>query len=55
MSIGVTLVALMMLSLKIMDVIDLPLRYPQLYATGIRQRSGILLYGPPGVGKNLDC
>eukprot|EP00479_Gromia_sphaerica_P001745 TRINITY_DN12011_c0_g1_i1.p1 TRINITY_DN12011_c0_g1~~TRINITY_DN12011_c0_g1_i1.p1 ORF type:complete len:150 (-),score=26.69 TRINITY_DN12011_c0_g1_i1:72-476(-) len=38
---------------EILDTIDLPLRYPELFAQGIKQRSGLLLYGPPGTGKTL--
>lgn len=33
----------------ILDTVELPLRHPQLFAAGLRQRSGVLLYGPPGV------
>ena len=32
---------------------QLPLRHPELFARGVRQRSGLLLYGPPGTGKTL--
>lgn len=32
----------------ILDTVELPLRHPQLFASGLRQRSGVLLYGPPG-------
>ena len=37
----------------ILDTIQLPLQHPELFAKGLRQRSGILLYGPPGTGKTL--
>ncbi|CAB4011687.1 peroxisome assembly factor 2-like, partial [Paramuricea clavata] len=37
---------------EIMDTIQLPFQYPELFAAGL-QRSGILLYGPPGTGKTL--
>jgi len=37
----------------ILDTIQLPLERPELFASGLRQRSGILLYGPPGTGKTL--
>ncbi|XP_028398673.1 peroxisome assembly factor 2-like [Dendronephthya gigantea] len=37
---------------EIMDTIQLPFQYPELFAAGM-QRSGILLYGPPGTGKTL--
>ena len=32
----------------ILDTIELPLKHPMLFASGLRQRSGALLYGPPG-------
>ncbi len=32
----------------ILDTIQLPLRHPHLFASGLRRRSGLLLYGPPG-------
>ncbi|CAK4810321.1 unnamed protein product [Aphanomyces euteiches] len=38
---------------EIMDMVQLPLKHPELFASGVRQRSGILLYGPPGTGKTL--
>lgn len=37
----------------IMETISLPLTRPDLFANGIRKRSGILFYGPPGTGKTL--
>jgi len=37
----------------IMETIQLPLSRPELFATGMKKRSGILLYGPPGTGKTL--
>lgn len=37
----------------IMETISLPLTRPELFASGIRKRSGILFYGPPGTGKTL--
>ena len=37
----------------IMETISLPLTHPELFASGIRKRSGILFYGPPGTGKTL--
>jgi peroxin-6 len=37
----------------ILDTIQLPLRHPELFASGAKQRSGVLLYGPPGTGKTL--
>jgi len=36
---------------EVMDAIELPLRYPELFEGS--NRSGILLYGPPGTGKTL--
>ena len=33
---------------SILETIDLPLRHPQLFSQGLRRRSGVLLYGPPG-------
>ncbi|KAH3898665.1 related to Peroxisomal biogenesis factor 6 [Saccharomycodes ludwigii] len=38
---------------EIMDTIDMPLRYPELFGSGMKRRSGILFYGPPGTGKTL--
>ena len=38
---------------QILDTIWLPLQHPELFGDGMRQRSGLLLYGPPGVGKTL--
>ncbi|TMW61145.1 hypothetical protein Poli38472_013608 [Pythium oligandrum] len=38
---------------EILDVVQLPIMHPELFASGVRQRSGILLYGPPGTGKTL--
>ncbi|KAJ3843702.1 AAA-domain-containing protein [Lentinula raphanica] len=37
----------------ILDTIQLPLAHPELFADGLKKRSGILLYGPPGTGKTL--
>lgn len=28
--------------------VELPLKHPELFAGGLRRRSGVLLYGPPG-------
>lgn len=33
----------------ILETVDLPLRHPHLFTQGLRRRSGVLLYGPPGV------
>lgn len=38
---------------SIMETISLPLTHPELFANGVRKRSGILFYGPPGTGKTL--
>lgn len=38
---------------EIMDTIDMPLKFPSLFAGGVKKRSGILFYGPPGTGKTL--
>ena len=38
---------------SIMETINLPLSRPELFAKGMRKRSGILFYGPPGTGKTL--
>ncbi|KAF8497120.1 AAA-domain-containing protein [Russula emetica] len=37
----------------ILDTVQLPLEYPELFASNLKKRSGILLYGPPGTGKTL--
>lgn len=39
---------------QVRELIELPLRHPQLYTTlGIKPPRGILLFGPPGTGKTL--
>ncbi len=38
---------------EIMDIIDLPLRHPEILNYGVKRRAGVLLYGPPGTGKTL--
>ncbi len=39
---------------KIRELVDLPLKYPEIFARlGIEAPKGILLYGPPGTGKTL--
>ncbi|KAJ3342519.1 peroxisomal assembly protein [Entophlyctis luteolus] len=38
---------------SINDTIQLPLERPELFAAGMKKRSGILLFGPPGTGKTL--
>lgn len=37
---------------EILDTIQVPLLYPDLFGSGLR-RSGVLLYGAPGTGKTL--
>lgn len=37
----------------VMETIQLPLSHPELFAEGLKKRSGILFYGPPGTGKTL--
>ncbi|ORZ08412.1 transitional endoplasmic reticulum ATPase [Absidia repens] len=39
---------------QIREMVELPLRHPQLFKTiGIKPPRGILMYGPPGTGKTL--
>ncbi len=38
---------------EILDTVQSPLDRPELFAEGLKKRSGILLYGPPGTGKTL--
>ncbi|KAJ7968823.1 cell division cycle 48 [Quillaja saponaria] len=39
---------------QIRELVELPLRHPQLFkTTGVKSPKGILLYGPPGTGKTL--
>lgn len=39
---------------RIREIVELPLKYPQLFRTlGVEPPKGILLYGPPGTGKTL--
>ncbi|KAJ3374848.1 peroxisomal assembly protein [Allomyces arbusculus] len=38
---------------EILATVQLPLQHPELFASGVKQRSGVLLYGPPGTGKTL--
>ncbi|KAI1423938.1 peroxisomal biogenesis factor 6 [Xylaria sp. FL1777] len=35
------------------ETIQLPLERPELFAKGMKKRSGVLFYGPPGTGKTL--
>jgi len=40
---------------RIREMIELPLRYPEVFERlGIDAPKGVLLYGPPGTGKNPD-
>lgn len=40
--------------MTIREMVELPLRHPQLFATiGVKPARGVLLYGPPGTGKTL--
>lgn len=38
---------------EILDTIEMPLKYPHMFSSGMKKRSGILFYGPPGTGKTL--
>ncbi|MCY6354421.1 CDC48 family AAA ATPase [Clostridium sp. ZS2-4] len=39
---------------RVREMIELPLRYPEIFETiGIDPPNGVLLYGPPGTGKTL--
>lgn len=38
---------------EILDTIDMPMKHPELFGSGMKKRSGILFYGPPGTGKTL--
>ncbi|MFH0868979.1 MAG: CDC48 family AAA ATPase [archaeon] len=39
---------------KVREMIELPLRHPEIFETlGIQPPKGVLLYGPPGTGKTL--
>ena len=41
---------------QIRELVELPLRHPQLFKTiGVKPPKGILLYGPPGSGKPEWC
>lgn len=33
---------------EILDVLELPFQYPELFPPGCPRRQGVLLYGPPG-------
>lgn len=36
---------------EILDMIELPLKHPEVFGKGVKRRAGILLYGPPGTGE----
>jgi len=38
---------------EVMEAIELPLKFPHLFANGVKKRAGLLLYGPPGTGKTM--
>ncbi|KAI9221145.1 P-loop containing nucleoside triphosphate hydrolase protein, partial [Blastocladiella britannica] len=38
---------------EILATVQLPLQRPDLFASGLKRRSGVLLYGPPGTGKTM--
>lgn len=38
---------------EILDVIELPLKHPEVFGKGVKRRAGILLYGPPGTGERI--
>lgn len=33
----------------VLETVELPLKHPELFSGGLRRRSGLLLYGPPGI------
>ena len=39
---------------EIMDIIELPKRFPNLFASGVKKRSGVLLWGPPGTVRHFQ-
>ncbi|CCW64959.1 unnamed protein product [Phytomonas sp. EM1] len=38
---------------ELKETIQLPILYPEIFASGMKKRTGILFYGPPGCGKTL--
>ncbi|KAI9604357.1 hypothetical protein H4Q26_003971 [Puccinia striiformis f. sp. tritici PST-130] len=38
---------------EILETVQLPIQHPELFANGLKRRSGLLLYGPPGTGPEL--
>ena len=37
----------------IKETVELPIKHRSLFSTGLHKRLGVLLHGPPGVGKTL--
>lgn len=35
------------------ETVELPIKHRSLFSTGLHKRLGVLLHGPPGVGKTL--
>jgi ATP-dependent 26S proteasome regulatory subunit len=38
---------------ELREMIQLPVLHPELFASGVKKRTGVLFYGPPGCGKTL--
>lgn len=38
---------------ELRDTIQLPILHPEIFASGLKKRAGVLFYGPPGCGKTL--